>query len=145
VLDASTPWGDLSDLVRRFEAMDAFRSRADFADVAATFKRCNNIIKNERETGEIQEALLEQTAERELYAALNAAEPVIVASMRNQDYVAALSHVGTLRTAVDTIFDVDSGVMVNAEDADLRRNRRLLVQQVIDLVASVANFAVIQG
>lgn len=145
VLAASTPWEDLSDLVRRFEAMDDFRNRADFADVAATFKRCNNIIKEDRESGMIDESLLREAAEQGLFAALSEAGPAIAGDLEQQDYVSALSRVGTLRTAVDTIFDVDSGVMVNAENPALRRNRRLLVQQVAELVARVADFSVIQG
>jgi glycyl-tRNA synthetase len=144
VLNASTPWRDFADLVARFEAMEAFRGRADFADVAATFKRCNNIIKDARETEAADSAKFLEDGEHRLSKATQAARSEIEGHLASQDYVQALAAVGPLRESVDYFYDVDK-TLINHEDPTIRSNRRRLIGEVVELVRQVADFAVIRG
>jgi glycyl-tRNA synthetase len=142
VLQASTPWRDFADLVARFEAMEAFRERADFADVAATFKRCNNIIKDARETESADSAVFVEQSEHDLHALLNSAQSAIDGHLAEQNYVAALAEVGPLRERIDAFFEA---VLVNDPDEGIRTNRRRLISELVELVRRVADFAAIQG
>lgn len=57
------------------------------------------------------------------------------ASLHHKDYVAVLSRLARLRPQVDAFFD---GVMVNAEDAQLRANRLALLNKLGERLGSVA-------
>ena len=70
---------------------------------------------------------LREPAEKALHEALAAhRRRTSSARSRKRDYSAALARLATLRPAVDGFFD---GVMVNAEDPALRRNRLALLAQ----------------
>ncbi len=140
VAQASMPWVDLTDFVKRIQAMEEFRKRDDFADVAGTFKRCNNILK-ERVAGDVNADLFEQDQEHNLLAAIETCESKLSKLLPKHDYVAAMAEIGPLREVVDRFFD---GVMVNADDEPVRMNRHLLVQRVVDQVLQMADFSAIQ-
>ena len=137
---ASTPWHDLVDFVARVEALEARRREPDFADVAATFKRCSNILEGEV-AGAVDATLFRHDAERALDAAVTQAEKRLAACLAGRDYVAALAEIGNLRQAVDGLFDA---VMVNDPDPALKLNRQRLVQRVIRQVLQLADFSAIQ-
>ena len=59
-----------------------------------------------------------------------------------RDYSAALTRLATLRPAVDGFFD---GVMVNAEDPALRRNRLALLAQVRHQFTRIADLSCLPG
>ena len=63
-------------------------------------------------------------------------------ALARRDYGAALARLATLRPAVDAFFD---GVMVNAEDAALRRNRLALLAQLRDRFARIADLSCLPG
>lgn len=56
-------------------------------------------------------------------------------ALHRHDYVAVLARLARLRPQVDAFFD---GVMVNAEDAQLRANRLALLKKLGDRLGSVA-------
>ena len=70
--------------------------------------------------------------------ALETAEPVAVADqVAGKDYAAALQTIARLREPVDAFFD---GVMVMAEDDEIKANRLALLTQVDALFADIADF-----
>ncbi len=140
VAGASVAWYDLSDFVMRVEAMETFRRRDDFADVAATFKRANNII-GEAVPGVVDPSLFRHDEEKELLAAVEAVEEKLAALLPRRQYVAALAEIGPLRELTDRFFDA---VLVNDENQALRANRHRLVQRVVHQVLQLADFSAIQ-
>jgi glycyl-tRNA synthetase beta chain len=68
----------------------------------------------------VNESLLKEPAEQALHAAMKDVTPRADAQFKGGDYTASLKSLAALRTTVDQFFD---GVMVNAEDAQLRANR----------------------
>lgn len=56
-------------------------------------------------------------------------------ALHRHDYVAVLARLARLRPQVDAFFD---GVMVNAEDPQLRANRLALLKKLGDRLGSVA-------
>ena len=68
----------------------------------------------------MSELLLKEPAEKALYAAMQDIAPKANAQIDAGDYTASLQSLAALRAPVDGFFE---GVMVNAEQMDLRLNR----------------------
>ncbi|MBP4529021.1 glycine--tRNA ligase subunit beta, partial [Acinetobacter baumannii] len=73
---------------------------------------------------------------------LQAVTPVVEPLLAAKDYTTALSKLAALRAPIDAFFD---GVMVMADDADLKANRLRLLAQLRNLFTAVADVSVLQG
>jgi len=133
---------DLRDAIARAEALTAVRGSDDFVAVSAAFKRITNILRQAQERGEesesVNEALLSEAAERELFQKAAALVPRVEALNSKQQYREALELIATLRPHVDLFFDK---VMVMAPDPDLRRNRLALIASVLANFSRIADFS----
>ena len=74
----------------------------------------------------VSEVLLKEPAEQALNQRMNAVLPQADALFDQGDYTASLKALSVLRPEVDAFFD---GVMVNAEQTDLRLNRQGLLKK----------------
>ena len=128
-------WPDLQDVLARLEAVKAVRQGADFEPLAAAFKRIKNILTQAKftEDGVVDSTKLEPGAE-----AVLAAEFSRVKSAISTDHVATMGAIASLRPAVDDFFDQ---VMVNVDDADLRRNRLTLLRSLLTEFSTLADFS----
>ena len=116
----------LADVARRLQAVRAFVALPEAPALAAANKRVGNILKKAGEVdARVNEVLLQEVAERDLYAALKATAPQADVQFAAGDYTASLKTLAALRAPVDAFFD---GVMVNAEQDDLRQNRQGLLK-----------------
>jgi len=89
----------------------------------------------------VSELLLHEPAEKALHAAMREVVPVADAQFDKGDYTASLQTLAALRAPVDAFFD---GVMVNAEQADLRLNRLgllMLLHAAMNRVAQLERLA----
>ena len=68
----------------------------------------------------VSPVLLQEDAEKALHAAMQTVLPTAQALFEAGDYTASLQALAVLRAPVDAFFD---GVMVNAEQLDVRLNR----------------------
>lgn len=134
----------LSDVQKRLEAVRAFAALPEAQALAAANKRVSNILK--KAEGDIQaqvnEALLVEQAEKDLYAALQTVAPKAQQQFESGDYTASLQTFAALRTPVDAFFE---HVMVNAEDVALKANRLGLLATLhaaMNRVADLAKLAV---
>jgi glycyl-tRNA synthetase beta chain len=133
----------LDDIVARLDAVREFASLPEAASLAAANKRISNILKKSAEgvPASVQPALLQEAAEKALYAQLEQVAPVVQKQLAERNYTEALSALSALRDAVDTFFN---DVMVNAEDAALRSNRLALLgalHQQMNCVADISKLA----
>lgn len=130
----------LSDVQKRLEAVRAFAALPEAQALAAANKRVSNILK--KAEGDIQaqvnEALLVEPAEKDLYAALQTVAPKAQQQFESGDYTASLQTLAALRTPVDAFFE---HVMVNAEDAALKANRLGLLATLHGAMNRVADLA----
>ncbi len=130
----------LSDVQKRLEAVRAFAALPEAQALAAANKRVSNILK--KVEGDIQaqvnEALLVEQAEKDLYAALQTVAPKAQQQFESGDYKASLQTLAALRTPVDAFFE---HVMVNAEDAALKANRLGLLATLHGAMNRVADLA----
>ena len=111
-------WGEFP---KRLAAVRAFASLPEAAPLAAANKRIGNILKKtDAVDPHVSEILLKEPAEVALFAAMKEVVPVAKTQFEAGDYTASMQTLAALRAPVDAFFD---GVMVNAEEIDLRLNR----------------------
>ncbi|HYD77348.1 glycine--tRNA ligase subunit beta [Ramlibacter sp.] len=133
----------LGDIGRRLAAVRAFAALPEAPALAAANKRIGNILK--KADGPVDphasEGLLREAAEKALYAAMRETTPAAQAQFESGDYTGSLQTLAALRAPVDAFFD---GVMVNAEETDLRLNRLGLLatlHQAMNRVADLSRLA----
>eukprot|EP01041_Mallomonas_annulata_P015542 gene15542-32836_t len=115
----------LHDIVERLDAVQAFAALPESASLAAANKRITNILKKtDAAIGDVAESLLQEDAEKALFAAMNRVRPQVDAAFAARDFAGALKTLAQLRDDVDAFFN---GVMVMAEDVALRNNRLALL------------------
>ena len=89
----------------------------------------------------VSEVLLKEDAEKALYTAMQLVAAQAGKQFEAGDYTASLQTLAALRRPVDAFFD---GVMVNAEETDLRLNRLGLLatlHQAMNRVADLSRLA----
>ena len=129
----------LGDVARRLSAVRAFTSLTEAPALAAANKRIGNILKKAQEVDpHVSEILLREPAEIALYAAMKDIVPAANAQFEAGDYAASLQTLAALRAPVDAFFD---GVMVNAEELDLRLNRQGLLKSLHNAMNRVADLS----
>lgn len=130
------------DFDKRVNAVNHFRNLPEAAALAAANKRVANILAKEATPeGAVVEANLVEDAEKALFAELAKITPVVEPLLAAKDYTEALSKLAALRAPIDAFFD---GVMVMADDAELKANRLRLLAQLRGLFTSVADISVLQ-
>jgi glycyl-tRNA synthetase beta chain len=132
----------LGDVAKRLAAVRAFAALPEAPALAAANKRIGNILKKaEKADAHVSEGLLKEEAEKALYAMTRKIAPQAGAQFEAGDYTGSLQTLAALRATVDAFFD---GVMVNAEEADLRLNRLGLLatlHQAMNRVADLSRLA----
>lgn len=133
----------LGDVAKRLAAVRAFAALPEAPALAAANKRIGNILKKaERADAHVSENLLQEDAEKALFAATQRIAPKAGSQFEAGDYTGSLQTLAGLRGPVDAFFD---GVMVNAEQMDLRLNRLGLLatlHQAMNRVADLSRLAV---
>jgi glycyl-tRNA synthetase beta chain len=133
----------LGDIPKRLAAVRAFAALPEAASLAAANKRVGNILKKAEGTvlAKADAALLKESAEVALNAALAEVKPQADAAFARGDYTASLQSLAALKGPVDTFFD---DVMVNVEDPALRANRLgllAILHQAMNQVADISRLS----
>jgi glycyl-tRNA synthetase beta chain len=131
--------GRLADVNRRLLAVRAFAALPESPALAAANKRIGNILKKADEVdAHVNPALLQEDAEKGLFAAMQKLLPESESQFKAGDYTASLQTLAALRGPVDAFFD---DVMVNAEQMDLRLNRQGLLKSLHVAMNRVADLS----
>lgn len=139
---------DLTLLVKRAEALQAFLGSDDGTNLLQGFKRANNILTQAEQKDGVEYSFgadpkfAETDEERALFAALDAGEAAIAPAMAQEDFAAAMAAMAKLRAPIDAFF---TAVQINTENAIVRRNRLNLLHRIRALVAQVADFTKVEG
>jgi len=139
---------DLTRLMARVGALDAFLAGDDGENLLTAYRRAANIVRIEEKNdgaayhGRADDDLLREQPERDLFDALTASETEIAARLHAEQYGDAMAVLSRLRRPIDAFFD---DVTVNCDEPDVRRNRLLLLSQVGSALESVADFSKIEG
>jgi len=139
---------DLTLLVKRAEALQAFLGSDDGTNLLQGFKRANNILTQAEQKDGVEYSFgadpkfAETDEERALFAALDAGEAAIAPAMVQEDFAAAMAAMAKLRAPIDAFF---TAVQINTDNAIVRRNRLNLLHRIRALVAQVADFTKVEG
>ncbi|MGB9988274.1 glycine--tRNA ligase subunit beta [Pseudoduganella rhizocola] len=132
----------LDDIVQRLEAVQAFAALPESASLAAANKRITNILKKNEEAlaqaSTVNPALLQDTAEKNLAAAVTRVQPEVDAAFARGDFTGTLKTLAQLRDDVDAFFN---DVMVMADDIALRNNRLALLSSLHGMMNRVADIS----
>ncbi|HOO59168.1 MAG TPA: glycine--tRNA ligase subunit beta [Candidatus Mcinerneyibacteriales bacterium] len=143
IVDAvcDTPEKNLKVKYRKALAFKALSGRDEFRDVAATFRRVNNIVKKAREELRVEDFGLPRDdlfVEKETKAMsrewVNVKEEI---QRAGDDYDRIFNAILNFKTFVDPFFDT---VLVMDKDASLRNNRLALLQDISALFGGIVNF-----
>jgi glycyl-tRNA synthetase beta chain len=132
------------DFGAKLAALAKFLGDPEAGSLTAANKRIANILKKAElgAAGTVDVTTLLEPAEKALHEALAGIVPEVERALAKRDYSAALTRLATLRPTVDGFFD---GVMVNAEDPALRRNRLALLAQVRHQFTRIADLSCLPG
>jgi len=135
----------VDDVVQRLEAVQAFAALPESASLAAANKRISNILKKNEDAlaqaGSVDPALLQDAAEKALYASVQRVQPEVDAAFERGDFTGTLKTLAQLRDDVDAFFN---DVMVMADDVALRNNRLALLSilhRMMNRVADISKLA----
>lgn len=130
----------LADFDSRISAVRNFAQLEQASSLAAANKRISNILQQSEAPPDsgVEESLLHEAAERELYDALREALAVVEPLQVSRDYAAVLARLAELKGPVDRFFDE---VMVMADDEALKQNRLALLSQLREPFHSVADIS----
>jgi len=139
VVDAvlSASFDQPADALARVKALAELKTHADFEPLAIAFKRVVNIIKGGVEQ-QVDPSLFESNCEKNLKNQLDQVIVKLEHQLAGGDYAAAFGTIASLRPAVDNFFE---GVMVMAEDEQVRTNRLALLTAVSHLFTDIADFS----
>jgi len=131
------------DFNRRLKAVARFRQMQTAASLAGANKRIRNILRRVEQDVPLQvnDALFEHQAERDLAAALVRVSTAVWPLVERSDYTRALKQLAQLSKPVDRFFD---DVLVMAEDPDQRSNRLALLNQLANLFLAIADISHLQ-
>ncbi|MDO4894617.1 glycine--tRNA ligase subunit beta [Moraxella sp.] len=132
------------DFDERIRAVEAFRALPQAKTLAQNNKRVGNILAKVQGdiADEIEQSLLVEAAEQALFLAVSTAKQAVAPRQAVSDYQGVLQELVQLDEPLTQFFD---GVMVNADDENLKNNRLALLQQVRALFLSVADIGLLQS
>ncbi len=139
---------DLTLLVKRANALQAFVNTDDGVNLLQGYKRANNILAAEEKKdgvsyeGEPEIQYAESFEEKALFAALDAGEVAISTAIEAEDFAAAMAAMANLRAPIDAFFE---STQVNAEAQVVRRNRLCLLNRIRVVMHKVAIFSALNG
>ncbi len=148
ILDAALSNGaddDLTRLMQRVNAIAAFLTTPDGANLLSAYRRAANILRIEdaKDGPHIAGAAIQDLGSPEaddLRAALTGAD--VKSDYEAGNYAQAMAGLAQLRAPVDAFFDK---VTVNAPEPELRRNRLQLLAKLRDTMHLIADFSKIEG
>jgi len=134
--------GSALDFDQRVQAVQAFRKLPEADALAAVNKRVSNLLSKAEGLGnaDVDPGLFADAKEFSLNSAIAKAENAVKPLIAERNYAEALARLATLREPVDAFFEA---VMINAEDASVRKNRYAMLARLRGLFINIADISVL--
>ncbi len=135
---------DLTLLVNRASALQAFLQTEDGPNLLQGFKRANTLLTQAETKDGVEYSygadpkFAQTDEERALFTALDAAEATIITEMAREDFATAMTAMATLRAPIDAFF---TAVQVNDPSPVIRRNRLNLLHRIRTICSGVADLS----
>ena len=132
--------GSALDFDQRVQAVQAFRKLPEADALAAVNKRVSNLLSKAEGLGnaDVDPGLFADAKEFSLNSAIAKAETAVKPLIAERNYAEALARLATLRDPVDAFFEA---VMINAEDAGVRKNRYAMLARLRGLFVNIADIS----
>ncbi|KAE9650028.1 glycine--tRNA ligase subunit beta [Pseudomonas fluorescens] len=132
--------GSALDFDQRVQAVQAFRKLPEADALAAVNKRVSNLLSKAEGlgNGDVDPGLFADAKEFSLNSAIAKAENAVKPLIAERNYAEALARLATLREPVDAFFEA---VMINAEDAGVRKNRYAMLARLRGLFVNIADIS----
>ena len=130
----------IPDIRNKTKALEKLKAKPDFEPLSIAFKRVVNIIKKAElpKSKDVDENLFQDKCETALYEAYKEVKNKVFDDLDKGLFDQALYDIASLRNVVDDLFD---GVMVMADDMNLRENRLALLINIADMFGIFADFS----
>ncbi|MCL1849341.1 MAG: glycine--tRNA ligase subunit beta [Clostridiales bacterium] len=135
-----SPFIRIQEVMERAAAVSKRREHEDFRSLVAGFTRANNLTKKAEEA-KVDPALFTEEAEMALHARVLATQKAIDGVMETEGVEGVILALANLSGPINAFFD---GVMVMAEDMQVRANRLGLLSAVVDLTRRVGDLSKLQ-
>ncbi len=131
---------NIPDVLNRVDALEYLKTQSDFELLAIAFKRIINIIKKADLPKDlnVDENQFEDKCESDLRSAYLSVQKSVNNHLETGAFDKALLDIASLGNTVDAFFD---GVMVMAEDFNVRNNRLALLSDIASLFENIADFS----
>ncbi len=130
---------DPTSAARAVENLKAWRERDDWPEMLQAYARCARITRGEEDTFTVRPDMLEEEAEKELFAAVLGAESVAREMGSIDDFFTMFQ---PLVPVITRYFDE---ILVMAEEPELRINRLGTIQRVVKLADNVLDLSRLEG
>lgn len=134
----AAPPDDISTIRKRARLLQDNRKEGELALAAAAYTRVANLAAAATPALPIDEKLLVEPGEKELYSRYRQVEPKLSALLISGDYNAALSLLARFKNVVDPFFDE---VLVMSKDEGIRNNRLTLLWHIREMYLQLADFS----
>ncbi|NOR90127.1 MAG: glycine--tRNA ligase subunit beta [Anaerolineales bacterium] len=121
------------------ENLKAWRERDDWPEMLQAYARCARITRGEENTFTVRPEMLEEDAEKELFAAVLGAESV------NREMGSIDDFFTMFQPLVPVITHYFDEILVMAEEPELRSNRLGTIQRVVKLANNVLDLSRLEG
>jgi glycyl-tRNA synthetase beta chain len=139
IIDAVLAAGvdSLSAVVRKAAALTDYVQTADFKSTLESFNRVGNLAAK-ASVYEVNPSLFQEAAERQLYDTWQSMHVQFIKQMATAAEMEALNTLGQLKAPITAFFD---GVMVMAEDEQVKQNRLALLFNIAADLKQLADFS----
>jgi glycyl-tRNA synthetase beta chain len=143
VVDAvlATGFDDLPDVYRRIQAVSKLKQGPKFSEIMAAFNRVVNLAKKAEGVLAIDEMLLQEPAEKELFENMITIAEALMNQVGDRDYDTAFE---TLNNFVGPINRFFENTMVMVEDERVKNNRLALLQRISGLLSVIADLSLLK-
>ena len=136
----SARFDKIGELPERMAQLNRFMTEfSEFRNVVLTFKRVTNILKKQEISYSVDETLLREDCESDLWEGYQGVKDEINRLTERKEYFQALSMIAGLRKGIDDFFD---GVEVLTKESPvLRKNRLAILHNLARLFLGLADFS----
>ena len=141
VIDAviNSSFDNIHDSNLKIETLKEWKYRTEFKDIVASFNRVNNLAAK-AENADYNTELFTTEPEKNLVNSFVGIETDYEEAIENGEYEKAMEAIVTLKKPIDDFFD---GVMVMAEDMDVRNSRLGLLRAISEMMLELGDVSVI--
>ncbi|CAK4851159.1 unnamed protein product [Aphanomyces euteiches] len=139
IIDAVLAAGfdSLPAVVRKAAALTDYVQTAEFKSTLESFNRVGNLAAKAA-VYEVKQTLFQEEAEKALYSTWLEMHGDFIAQLANADEAGALKTLSKLKAPITAFFD---GVMVMAEDEQIKQNRLALLYNIAADLKQIADFS----